>query len=84
MKGVTNKITIKETEDQIEKKAIEHALRRNWFIDDKNIKVNVSGHKVTLTGSVNSWYQFDKAARIAWNAPGVWKLDNKSRVDYDY
>ena len=82
--GISNNITIKESEDQVEKKAIERALRRNWFIDDSGIKVNVSNHNVTLTGSVGSWDERDRAARIAWNAAGVWSVENDLVVEYDY
>lgn len=82
--GVTNNITIEESEDQVEKEDIERALRRNWFIDDSNIEVHVSNHEVTLTGIVGSWYERDKATRIAWNALGVWSVDNQLVVDYDY
>jgi osmotically-inducible protein OsmY len=60
------------------------ALNRNWSINTKNIDVNVNGTKVTLSGSVNSWYQKDEAERIAWNTPGIWSVDNKLTVEYDY
>ena len=82
--GVTNNITIEESEDQVEEKDIERALRRNWFIDDSNIEVHVSNHDVTLTGSVESWFERDKAERIAWNALGVWSVNNQLVLDYDY
>ena len=82
--GITNNITIKESEDQVEKNAIERALRRNWFIDDSDIKVDVSNHKVTLTGSVESWDERNKATQIAWNAAGVWSVENDLVVEYDY
>ena len=82
--GVTNNITIEESEDQVEEKDIEKALRRNWLIDDSNIEVNVSNHDVTLTGSVESWFERDKAESIAWNALGVWNVNNQLIVDYDY
>ena len=83
--GVSNNITIKsETLDSIEKKDIEDALRRNWSIDDEDIDVDVSEHNVTLSGTVNSWYQKDEAGRIAWNAPGVWTVNNELEVDYQY
>jgi osmotically-inducible protein OsmY len=83
VKGVTNNITIKtETHDQIEKRGIENALARNWSIRDKNINVNVSGNRVTLNGEVGSWYQKDEAERIAWNAPGVWMVDNELAIEY--
>ncbi len=83
--GVSNDIVIKsETHDAIKKSDIENALKRNWAIDDEHINVIVDGHKVTLTGSVDSWYQKDEAARIAWNAPGVWTVDNELEVEYQY
>ena len=82
--GVTNNITIEESDDQVEEKDIEKALRRNWFIDDSNIEVHVSNHDVTLTGSVESWFERDKAEQIAWNALGVWNVNNQLVVDYDY
>jgi osmotically-inducible protein OsmY len=82
--GVTNNITISETDDQVEEKAVKKALRRNWFIDDSNIIVLVSDHDVTLSGSVESWYDRRRAERIAWNAPGVWRVFNELVIDYDY
>ena len=84
IKGVNNEITIKsETHDEIEKKDIERALGRNWSINDVGIQVKVSGNNVTLSGSVNSLYQKDEAGRIAWNAPGVWTVNNELVIEYD-
>jgi osmotically-inducible protein OsmY len=83
--GVTNRIKIKSrTDDAIEKTDIERALQRNWSISDTDIVVNVSGHKATLTGTVESLFQKDEAGRIARNAPGVWNVANDLIVDYDY
>lgn len=83
--GVSNNIIIKsETHDAVEKKAVEDALARNWSINDRNIHVKADGTKVTLTGTVTSWYQKDEAGRIAWNAPGVWTVDNELEVEYEY
>ncbi len=83
--GVSNIIEIKsESRDLVEEKEIENAMRRNWAIADQDILVKVSGHKVTLSGTVTSWYQKDEAARIAWNAPGVWTVDNELVIAYDY
>lgn len=85
VKGVTNDIAIKEeTADEIEQKDIEQALGRTWSIVNADIKVKVNGHKVTLSGTVESIFQKDEAARIAWNAPGVWHLDNNLIVEYRY
>ena len=82
---VSNNITITpETLDQIEKKDIESALKRNWSIDAKDIMVKASDHKVTLTGTVKSWYQKNEASQIAWKAPGVRMVDNELVVEYNY
>jgi osmotically-inducible protein OsmY len=45
--------------------------------------VQVSGHRATLTGTVDSLYEKNEAARIAWNAPGVWSVDNELVVDWN-
>ena len=85
VKGVSNNITIKaESKDEIEEKEIKSALGRHWSIKSDLIKVSVSGTKVTLTGSVDSWYQKEEAERIVWKAPGVWSIDNELLVEYDY
>jgi osmotically-inducible protein OsmY len=83
--GVINNIKIKsETNDAIEKNELEKALARNWSINNQDIKVKVSGNKVTLLGIVGSLYQKDEAERIAWNTPGVWTVDNELTVEYEY
>jgi osmotically-inducible protein OsmY len=85
VKGVTNNIMVKpESHDSIEKKDVEEALARNWSINSQNINVKVDGTKVTLTGTVGSWYQKDEAGRIAWKTPGIWTVNNELEVEYDY
>ena len=82
--GVTNMIKIKsDTHDAIEKAAIVGALERNSSIDDMGINVNVEGNNVTLKGTVNSFYAKDEAEQIAWNAPGVWTVDNELVINYN-
>ena len=82
--GVTNNITIKsESMESVEKAAVENALKRNWAFYDNDIRVQVSGHRATLTGKVDSLYQKDEAGSIAWNAPGVWSVDNELVVDWN-
>ncbi|MFH2142434.1 MAG: BON domain-containing protein [Bacteroidota bacterium] len=77
VKAVRNLIEIKsEIIDDIEKKDIERALRRSWAIDNQDIRVEVTGKRVVLSGTVRSLFQKDEADRIAWNAPGVWTVDN--------
>ncbi len=81
--GVSNNIQIKsETHDVVEKYDIEDALMRNWTVNDQDIHVKVEGTKVTLSGKVGSWFQKEEAERIAWNAPGIWNIDNLLAVDY--
>jgi osmotically-inducible protein OsmY len=82
--GVTNDIKLSaEAHDAIEKKDIQDAFTRNWSIGEKNIKVNVLNDNVTLTGTVESYYQRDEAGRIAWNAPGVTSVDNELVVEFN-
>ncbi len=82
--GVTNSIKIKsQTDEAIEKSAIESALRRNWSVSEEDIQVKIAGHKATLSGTVDSWYQKDEAERIAWNAPGVWSVENDLLVEFN-
>ena len=85
VKGVTNNIKIKsEIHDAIEKKDVEAAIGRSWSVDDSDINVSVLDTTVTLTGTVNSWYQKEEAGRIAWNTPGIWHVKNELVVDYYY
>lgn len=85
VKGVTNSIKIKsETHNAIEKKEVEDAIARNWSVDDSDINVSVSGTTVTLSGTVNSWYEREEAGRIAWKTSGVWHVKNELLVDYEY
>ncbi len=80
--GVTNNVMIKsEMFDEIERKDIERALLRNWATDNRNIEVLVTGNRVTLKGTVYSVYQKEQASRIAWNAPGVWAVENELNIE---
>jgi osmotically-inducible protein OsmY len=85
VKGVSNHITLLyESKDTVEKTAVEDALALNWSLKSKNIQVNVSQNKVTLSGTVDSIYQKEEAGRIAWAAPGIWSLNNELIVQYEY
>ena len=83
--GVVNNIKIaSDVKDAVEKGDIERAIARNWSINNQEIQVKVAGNRVTLTGQVGSIFQKDEAARVAWNAPGVWFVDNNLEIEYDY
>ncbi len=85
VRGVTNNIKIiSETHDAIEKADVEKALARNWSINNQDVNVKVAGTKVTLTGTVSSWYQKEEAGKIAWNTPGINNVDNELAIEYDY
>ena len=83
VKGVWNKITIKPKVVAAEvKDKIDAALKRNAILDAQQIKVQVDGSKVTLSGSVRTWDEFDEAAYAAWAAPGVSELKNLLTVSH--
>jgi len=83
VKGITNNIIIKSNNlDKVEKKGIEQAFIRHWALEDRRIQVEVTGNIVTLLGTVNSWYQRDEAGRIAWNAPGVYSVNNEIVIEH--
>ncbi len=85
VKGVINNIKIKsDVHDEIEKEQVEDAIGRSFSVDDGDIEVSVSGTTVTLSGTVDSWYQKEEAGRIAWNTPGIWHVKNELAVDYEY
>ncbi|MEO5943260.1 MAG: BON domain-containing protein [Ferruginibacter sp.] len=85
VKGVSNHIMLLyESKNDVEKTAVEDALALNWSLKNKNIEVNVSQNKVTLSGTVESIYQKEEAGRIAWATPGIWSLDNELIVQYEY
>lgn len=83
VKGVTNNISIKEKEISpiMVKQKIEEALKREAKHEAERIMVNVSGHKVTLTGNVRSHSESEDARWAAWCAPGVTTVDNKLQIN---
>ncbi|MFC5193326.1 BON domain-containing protein [Algoriphagus aquatilis] len=84
-KGVTKALKIKlRLENADKRRDIEAALGRSLSIDTSDIIVTVSGTTVTLTGTVNSWYQKEEAGRIASTMPGIWQVKNELAVDNEY
>jgi osmotically-inducible protein OsmY len=78
-------VTVKtNSNDAIEQADIEKALSRSWMVDDHSIQVKVKGNKVVLRGAVESIFEKDEAARLAWNAPGVNEVDNELAVIYEF
>ena len=59
---------------------IVEALHRNANIDARQIRVEVAGDTVILTGGVGSWLQRESAGRAAADGPGVARVDNRILV----
>ena len=79
--GVSNQTTIKPRVNAANlSDDITHALHRSWFSDPEAVHVRTDGGKVVLTGTVNSFYERQVAARTAWAAPGATNVENDIAV----
>lgn len=81
VRGVIDEITIRPSATPAEVKTkIQAAHQRNAILDAKRIEVTTSGHKVTLSGTVRSWREWQEAEEGAWAAPGVSEVENRLMV----
>ena len=78
VKGVINDITVNSTGkvDDVKRK-IEEAFKRQATLEARDITVRADDSTITLMGHVHSWQEHDDAARAAWAAPGVTKVENR-------
>jgi osmotically-inducible protein OsmY len=83
VKGVTNLIRLKEAIKPMDIEAeIISAFNRSSIFDAEGITVETADHAVKLSGKVHSLTQKEEAEKIAFNAPGVYTVQNELKVEY--
>ena len=81
VRGVVNHIVIKPQASVEDVKArIAETFQVNANIDAQNVRVEIRGGVVVLTGTVRSACERDQAERAVWSAAGVTHLDNRLLV----
>ncbi len=80
--GVSNQITVKPHADTKHlQDEIHNALHRSVFAKPENIHVSAKGGEITLTGTVDSWLDRQKAQWTAWATPGTTAVENDLVVE---
>jgi osmotically-inducible protein OsmY len=59
---------------------IAQVFQANANVDARNVRVEIRGGVVVLTGTVRSEYEREQAERAVWSAAGVTHLDNRLLV----
>jgi osmotically-inducible protein OsmY len=78
---VVNKISLKSSvAPSAVHDHIAAALRRHADVDASAITVTSDGGKVTLTGTVASWADRDRAENAAWASPGVTNVHDSLHI----
>jgi osmotically-inducible protein OsmY len=65
------------------KERIQNALLRDAIVDAGAVTVTVEDNDVTLTGTVRSAHEKDRAAEAAWASPNVTHVHNRLTVEPD-
>jgi osmotically-inducible protein OsmY len=83
--GISNEIVVKPLVPKLDMTSkVTSAFERDARLDAGKIKIGARGNKITLSGSVHSYDEKDKASRAAWSTPGVAEVDNNLIVKFDY
>jgi osmotically-inducible protein OsmY len=79
--GVSNQVTVKSSVDTSTlSDDINHALNRSWFFNPDDVDVSASGGRVTLRGTVDTYYERNLAETTAWAASGVTSVENDLEI----
>ena len=80
--GIDDEITVNQPQASAADIAsgISAAFARNEELYDDDIDVATDGGHVTLSGTVETWSEYDMAEEIAWMSPGVTGLTNNITV----
>lgn len=80
--GVTNDIVIRPQSQPADTQSrIMNALDRLAAVDRRQLRVTLHGDgRVSLHGSVHSWYERDAAEQAVWSIPGVTAVDNRLAI----
>jgi osmotically-inducible protein OsmY len=84
VREVDNLITVEpllpRVSPQAVRGAIEQALERHAEHAAKHVQIAVTDGRVTLSGEVPSWAERNTVEGAVRGTPGVWKIDNKLRI----
>ena len=81
VKSVTNDIVVKPQASVEDVKArIARAFIEHAEIDAQNVRVEIRGGAIVLTGTVRSESEREQAERAVWSAPGVTNLEDRLLV----
>lgn len=84
---VKNYIAVRPTDTSTDVDIAEHvrqALDRDVLIDRYDITVKVFNHKVSLYGTVDSYYEKWRAEHVAARVAGVVDVQNSLKVNYEW
>jgi len=81
VKGIVNRIEVAASASSRDvQREIVRALHRDADINARNIEVTVTGNKVRLTGTVESWREREAVEHAAAHATGIAVVDNQVGV----
>jgi osmotically-inducible protein OsmY len=78
VKFVDNQVTVMQPEASASEisSGIARAFARNAELYDDNVVVSADGGHVTLSGTVETWGEYETAEDVAWRSPGVTSITN--------